>query len=101
MNSQPSSLSTRSIVRVGGGAPATTMRVVPAPGIGPSHPPAQSRIDATTAGAAQASVTPCSSTRRKISAPSTLRSTIWGTPMPAVAKGIPHPLAWNIGNVWR
>ena len=27
----------RSIVRVGGGAPATTMRVRPVPGIGPSH----------------------------------------------------------------
>ena len=25
------------MVRVGGGAPATTMRVRPAPGIGPSH----------------------------------------------------------------
>ena len=37
MNSQPSSVSIRSIVRVGGGAPATTMRTVPVPGIGPSH----------------------------------------------------------------
>ena len=37
MNSQPSSVSTRSIVRVGGGAPATTMRVRPVPGISPSH----------------------------------------------------------------
>ena len=35
MNSQPSSVSTRSIVRVGGGAPATTMRVRPWPGISP------------------------------------------------------------------
>ena len=33
MNSQPSSVSTRSMVRVGGGAPATTMRVRPRPGI--------------------------------------------------------------------
>ncbi len=32
MNSQPSSVSTRSIVRVGGGAPATTMRVRAASG---------------------------------------------------------------------
>ena len=32
MNSQPSSVSTRSMVRVGGGAPATTIRVRPAPG---------------------------------------------------------------------
>ena len=37
MNSQPSSVSTRSIVRVGGGAPATTIRVRPRPGISPSH----------------------------------------------------------------
>ena len=35
MNSQPSSVSTRSIVRVGGGAPATTMRTWPRPGISP------------------------------------------------------------------
>ena len=32
MNSHPSSVSTRSIVFDGGGAPATTMRTVPRPG---------------------------------------------------------------------
>ena len=37
MNSQPSSSSTRTIVRVGGGAPATTMRTRPRPGISPSQ----------------------------------------------------------------
>ena len=76
MNSHPSSVSIRSIVRVGGGAPATTMRVRPAPGIGPSHFAAASSIIATTAGAPHSSVTPCLSTRRRISAPSTLRSTM-------------------------
>ena len=37
MNSQPSSDSMRSIVRVGGGAPATTIRTRPLPGIGPTY----------------------------------------------------------------
>ena len=59
MNSQPSSVSTRSMVRVGGGAPATTIRVVPRPGIGPSHVAAASSTAATTAGAPHSSVTPC------------------------------------------
>ena len=91
----------RSIVRVGGGAPATTMRVRPEPGIGPSHFDAASSVIATTAGAPHRSVTPCLSTRRRISAPSTLRSTTFWPPMPVTAYGIPHPLQWNIGNVWR
>jgi hypothetical protein len=85
MSSQPSSVSTRSIVRVGGGAPATTMRVVPAPGMGPLQVAAASRTMATTAGAPHSRVTPWRSTRRRISAPSTLRRTTWGTPMAAVA----------------
>ena len=85
MNSQPSSVSTRSMVRVGGGAPATTMRVRPAPGMGPSQVAAASRMAATTAGAPHSSVTPSRSTRRRISAPSTLRSTTWRTPMPVTA----------------
>ena len=101
MNSQPSSVSTRSIVRVGGGAPATTMRVRPWPGTGPSHVAAASRMAATTAGAPHSSVTPCSSTRRRISAPSTLRSTICFAPMAVSAYGMPQPLQWNIGSVWR
>jgi hypothetical protein len=51
MNSQPSSVSIRSIVRVGGGAPATIIRTRSRPGIGPSQVAAASRIIATTAGA--------------------------------------------------
>ena len=81
MNSQPSSVSTRSMVRVGGGAPATTMRVRPAPGAGPSIDEAASRMAAATAGAPHIKVTPWASTRRRISAPSTLRSTICLAPM--------------------
>ncbi len=60
MNSQPSSVSTRSIVRVGGGAPATTMRVRPRPGISPAHSCAASSTALTTAGAPHSSVTPWS-----------------------------------------
>ena len=101
MNSQPSSSSTRMIVLVGGGAPATTIRTLPRPGTGPSHDPAASSTAPTTAGAAHMIVTPCFSTRRRISAPSTLRSTICGTPMPAIVCNMPQPLTWNIGSVWR
>src|SRR6266487_2539717 len=101
MNSQPSSVSTRSIVRVGGGAPATTIRVRPRPGISPCHCAAASSTAFTTAGAPLSNVTPCASTRRRISAPSTLRMTMWRPPMPVTAYGIPHPLQWNIGSVWR
>ena len=50
----------RSIVRLGGGAPATTMRVVPDPGSGPSQSGAASSTALTTAGAAHSSVTPWS-----------------------------------------
>ena len=57
MNSHPSSVSTLSIVLVGGGAPATTIRIVPVPGISPSHSFAASSIDAITAGAPQRRVT--------------------------------------------
>ena len=56
---------------------------------------------ATTAGAAHIAVTPYFSTRRRISAPSILRITTCSTPIPVMAKGIPHPLAWNIGSVCR
>ena len=101
MNSHPSSVSIRSMVRVGGGAPATTIRVRPAPGIGPSHWAAASRMAAATAGAPHMRVMPWVSTRRRISAPSTLRSTTCLAPMPTSAYGIPQPLQWNIGRVCR
>ena len=60
MNSQPSSVSTRSIVFDGGGAPATTMRTGVARhcGAGGGACPAASRMAATTAGAPHSSVTP-------------------------------------------
>ena len=89
------------MVRDGGGAPATTIRTWPLPGIGPSQVVAASTMALATAGAPASAVTPWSSMRRRISAPSTLRSTIWGTPMAAQAKGSPHPLQWNWGSVWR
>ena len=101
MNSQPSSDSTRATVFVGGGAPATMIRTLSRPGISPSQLSAASSTDATTAGAAHITVTPCFSTRRRISAPSILRITTCSTPMPVIAKGIPQPLAWNIGSVCR
>ena len=56
---------------------------------------------ATTAGAPHRSVTPSASTRRRMSAPSTLRSTTWRTPIPVTAYGMPQPLQWNIGRVCR
>ena len=46
-------------------------------------------------------VTPCSSTRRRISGPSTLRNTICLAPTEVNANGMPQPLQWNIGNVCR
>ncbi|CAB5016295.1 unannotated protein [freshwater metagenome] len=82
MNSQPSSVSIRSIVRVGGGAPATTTLTRSRPGISPSQVAAASSTMASTAGAPHINVTPWSRTRRRISAPSTLRSTMWRPPMP-------------------
>ena len=63
------------MIDVGGGAPATTILVIPAPGIGPSHSDAASKIAATTAGAPHISVTPCFSIRFSISFPSTFLST--------------------------
>ena len=91
----------RSIVRVGGGAPATTTRTRSRPGIGPSHVAAASSTALNTAGAPHISVTPCASTRRRISAPSTLRSTMCRPPMAVTAYVMPQPLQWNIGNVCR
>ena len=83
MNSQPSSASTRATVFDGGGAPATMIRVRSRPGIGPSQLGAASSTAATTAGAAHITVTPYFSTRCRISAPSTLRSTTCEAPIPA------------------
>ena len=91
----------RSMVLDGGGAPATTMRVVPGPGSGPSQSGAASSTALTTAGAAHSRVTPWRSIRRRISGPSTLRSATWVTPMAAVVQGMPQPLAWNMGRVCR
>ena len=89
------------MVRLGGGAPATTTRVRSRPGIGPSHSGAASSTALTTAGAAHSRLTPWRCTRRRISVPSTLRRATWGQPMAVVAHGMPHPLAWNMGRVWR
>ena len=77
------------------------IRTLSRPGISPSQLWAASSTAAATAGAAHITVTPCCSTRRRISAPSTLRSTTCGTPRPVIANGMPQPLAWNIGSVWR
>ena len=60
-----------------------------------------SRMAAQTAGAPHISVTPWASTRRRISAPSILRSTMCRPPMPVIAYGMPQPLQWNIGSVCR
>ena len=73
------------MVRVGGGAPATTIRTLPAPGTGPSHSAAASSTVATTAGAPHSNVTPCRSIRRRISAPSTLRWMMWRPPIAVTA----------------
>ncbi len=91
----------RAMVRLGGGAPAQTTRVVPRPGISPSQVRAASSTAATTAGAAHRMVTPYVWTRRRISAPSILRITTCGTPRPVIANGMPQPFAWNIGSVCR
>ena len=73
----------------------------PRPGWDRPSVAAASRIMATTAGAPHSSVTPCRSTRRRISAPSTLRRMMWRPPMPVTAYGMPQPLQWNCGSVCR
>jgi hypothetical protein len=73
------------MVRVGGAAPATTMRTWPRPGIAPSQLAAASRTMLMTVGAPHISVTPCCSTRRRISAPSILRMMMCWPPMPVTA----------------
>ncbi len=75
------------------------MRTRPRPGISPSQSRAASSTVFHTAGAPPISVTPCSATRRRISGPSTLRSTTWVAPTPAARYGIPQPLQWNSGMV--
>ena len=101
MNSQPSSVSIRSIVRVGGGAPATTMRTRPRPGIGPV--PLRRRVedhvddgrraahqrDAVVLGAAQ-----------DLGAVDLAQHDVLA-PMPVTAYSIPQPLQWNWGSVCR
>ena len=101
MNSQPSSSCTRTTVFVGGGAPAMMIRTRSRPGISPSQVCGGLEHRGGHGGRGAHTVTPCSSTRRRISAPSTLRSTTCGTPRPVIANGMPQPLAWNIGSVWR
>ena len=102
MNSQPSSVSTRSIVRVGGGAPATTMRVRAAAGDRPvprrprrrasrRRPPARRTATSRRArrcGAGSPRRRPCAA---RPAAP----------PIAVTAYGMPQPLQWNIGNVCR
>ena len=75
----------RSMVFVGGGAPAQQIRVVPRPGISPSQFGAASRIALATAGAAHITVTPCRCTRRRISVPSILRMMTCLAPIPVTA----------------
>ena len=104
MNSQPSSVSTRSMVFDGGGAPATTIAHRPAPGTASPRwrrADAASSTAATTAGAPLSSVTPSASTRRRISSPSIFRMMTWRAPMAVTAYGMPQPLQWNVGSVWR
>jgi hypothetical protein len=104
MNSQPSSVSTLSIVLDGGGAPATTILTWSRPGTGrpaAARALAASRIAATTAGAPHIKVTPCASIRRSNSSPSILRTTTCGSPIAVTAYGIPQPLQWNIGSVCK
>ena len=72
------------MVREGGGAPATTIRVVPAPGTSiprSARADAASKMAATTAGAPHKRVTPSEATRERISSPSILRWTTWRAPM--------------------
>ena len=75
----------RSMVTVGGGAPAHTMRTRSRPGISPCHVAAASRIMLSTAGAPHINVTPYCSTRLRISAPSTLRRMMCSPPIPVTA----------------
>ena len=89
------------MVRDGGGAPATMIRTRSRPGISPSQSAAASRTAFQTAGAPAITVTPCCSTRRRISAPSILRITTCVAPSPAIVYGRPQPLQWNIGSVCR
>ncbi len=63
---------------------------------------AASRMAATTAGAPHMSVTPWASTRRRISSPSTLRTTTWvHAHRRWWHRACPTPLQWNIGRMWR
>ena len=94
----------RRMVRDGGGAPATTTRVLSWPGTGSPRwrrASAASKMAAMTAGAPHINVTSCSPTRRKISSPSTLRRATCLQPMAVTAYGMPQPLQWNIGRAWR
>ena len=54
-----------------------------------------------TVGAAQNTVTPWRSTRRRMSSPSILRSITCSIPIAVAASGTPQPLTWNCGSVCR
>ncbi len=88
MNSQPSSVATRSMVFDGGGAPATTTRTRPWPGTARPRlrrAAAASSTALITAGAQLNRVTPSASTRRRISSPSILRITTCRAPIAVTA----------------
>src|SRR5437763_496826 len=99
MNSHPSSVSTRSMVFDGGGAPATTTRTRPRPGTATPvwrRAAAASSTAAMTAGAQVNRGTPSDSTRRRNSSPASVRRMTWRTPTPVVAApgdapALPYP----------
>ena len=94
----------RSMVFDGGGAPATTTRTRPRPGMAWPRwrraAPASSTA-AMTAGAQLRIVTPSRSTRCRISSPSIFRTITWRAPMAVTAYGMPQPLQWKVGSVCR
>ena len=67
------------------GAPAVVSMILDAAATWDGPIPGAGRTRMVVAGAPHSSVTPSRSMRRSISAPSTLRSTTWRTPMPVTA----------------
>ena len=102
MNSQPSSVSTRSIVRVGGGAPATTMRVRPRAGDRPV--PRRGRVEDRgddRRRAAQQRDAVRVDAAQDLGAVDLAQHDLRARPSPVSAYGMPQPLQWNIGSVCR